>query len=316
MSEISCALASAERGEDLFGTASQVRRWLLIEVRGAWGHDVFEDSALASHVDSEWRQSLRDAGIRPLAIRRDLDRHDAGAPSNLFYAESGVGPDEPSRAWHRLVPDLATVPGATRDLLHSLAQDPSTDGSGIERSGWMVHEEPVLLVCTNGRHDSCCATYGRPLIRHLRTTEYADAIWESSHVGGDRFAANLVVLPDGYYFGRVPVDHSEALLERLGAGHLDLDHYRGRCTQSFAAQAVEHLVRRDLALTAVDSVSSVSRVQGDEYVVALATGERVSAVVSQHRVESPEPLTCSGAPGSSYPVHRLERVVREVPIDL
>ena len=66
--------------------------------------------------------------------------------------------------------------------------------------------EPVYLVCTNGRHDRCCATYGRPLALALAAS-HGDLVWESSHVGGDRFAGNLVCLPGGHYFGRVgPAD--------------------------------------------------------------------------------------------------------------
>ena len=51
--------------------------------------------------------------------------------------------------------------------------------------------EPVYLVCTNGRHDRCCATYGRPAL--ALQASHGDLTWESSH-GGDRFAGNLACL--------------------------------------------------------------------------------------------------------------------------
>ena len=34
-------------------------------------------------------------------------------------------------------------------------------------------------------------------------------VWECSHLGGDRFAANVVVLPHGFYYGQVPGDGAE-----------------------------------------------------------------------------------------------------------
>ena len=33
--------------------------------------------------------------------------------------------------------------------------------------------EPLVLVCTNGRHDACCATFGRPVVRACAQTEAA-----------------------------------------------------------------------------------------------------------------------------------------------
>ena len=57
--------------------------------------------------------------------------------------------------------------------------------------------EPVYLVCTNGRHDRCCATYGAAAGPGPAAAT-AELVWESSHVGGDRFAGNLVCLPGGH----------------------------------------------------------------------------------------------------------------------
>ena len=74
--------------------------------------------------------------------------------------------------------------------------------------GWEHVQESLILVCTNGRHDQCCANLGRPLVRALRDSPWADRVWECSHIGGDRFAANVVVLPDSLYFGRVEPDVS------------------------------------------------------------------------------------------------------------
>ena len=89
-----------------------------------------------------------------------------------------------------------------------------------EATGWSHADERVILVCTNGRHDQCCANRGRPLIRAIRDTRWADRVWECSHIGGDRFAANVVVLPDSLYFGRVEPESAMPLLEALDAGRI------------------------------------------------------------------------------------------------
>ncbi|WP_324278249.1 sucrase ferredoxin [Blastococcus brunescens] len=67
---------------------------------------------------------------------------------------------------------------------------------------------PTYLVCTHGGHDACCALRGRPLARALPTPGPAD-VWECSHLGGDRFAANVLVLPHGFYYGQVPGDGAD-----------------------------------------------------------------------------------------------------------
>ena len=79
-------------------------------------------------------------------------------------------------------------------------------------------EHPVFLVCTHGKHDRCCAKYGRPLYDAVREQVDEEWVWQSTHVGGDRFAGNLVALPDGVYYGRVEPSDVWPLLESALAG--------------------------------------------------------------------------------------------------
>jgi hypothetical protein len=53
-------------------------------------------------------------------------------------------------------------------------------------------------------------------------------VWETTHVGGDRFAANLVCLPDGTYHGTL--DRGSAVEVALGClrGEVAEAFYRGR----------------------------------------------------------------------------------------
>jgi (2Fe-2S) ferredoxin len=64
-------------------------------------------------------------------------------------------------------------------------------------------------VCTHGVHDTCCALRGRPVAAAL-AEHWPDAVWECSHVGGDRFAPNVVVLPDGFYYGQLDPESAVA----------------------------------------------------------------------------------------------------------
>ena len=74
---------------------------------------------------------------------------------------------------------------------------------------------------------------GRPRWRE----RWPGATWECSHVGGDRFAANLVVLPDGACYGNLDADTAVDVVSRTSQGRVDVDHLRGISTQPPVAQA-------------------------------------------------------------------------------
>ena len=237
-----CAEAARERDEPVSATASQVSAWLLVEVNGPWGRDAIVHSELGPHAPLVWRRAMKGQGIRLIAIRRDVARHeeldrDGFVLVHVDAPRPGVRDAVASR---RKIADLHEVVSATASL---------AAGHGLA-AGWERDDGRYALVCTNGRHDSCCATFGRPLVRALRDDAWADEVWECSHIGGDRFAGNLVLLPDSLYFGHVDVAGAERILGAHDAGRLDLATFRGRSTFRLAEQAAEHFVRAERGLDA------------------------------------------------------------------
>ncbi len=85
---------------------------------------------------------------------------------------------------------------------------------------------PRLLVCTHGRHDTCCAVRGRPVVEAL-AARWPETTWECTHLGGDRFAANLLVVPDGTTYGAVDDTDPVRLVEDHLAGRVDAVRLRG-----------------------------------------------------------------------------------------
>lgn len=90
-------------------------------------------------------------------------------------------------------------------------------------------------------------------------------MWETSHLGGDRFAGNLVSLPDGCYFGRVAPADAVELVADLRAGRLRLDGYRGRSCYAPAVQVAERFAREATGVLAIDGLwpTRVQRLAGD-----------------------------------------------------
>ena len=125
-------------------------------------------------------------------------------------------------------------------------------------------------------------------------------MWECSHIGGDRFAANLLLLPESLYFGRCDGAAAERVLAAYDAGRIDLAWFRGRSTLNLVEQAAEHFVRTEFALDTLDAI--VDRVDrrraGGRRARRRRPGDKTVVVtVEKARRPAPTPLTCKGAEG-------------------
>jgi hypothetical protein len=125
----------------------------------------------------------------------------------------------------------------------------------------VLHPEPpgigtraseVYLVCTHGRRDPCCAEYGRSLLNSLYQNEYP--IWESSHQGGHRFAANMSCFPHGLFYGRVGREDGPAIMEAYRKGEIYLPCLRGRSAYDPIVQSAEYFVRSETRITEIDTL--------------------------------------------------------------
>jgi hypothetical protein len=163
----------------------------------------------------------------------------------------------------------------------------------------------LACVCTHGRHDVCCAEQGRPIARSLERS-HPEVTWEISHIGGDRFAGNLLLLPHGLYYGRVTADSASNVVSAYTRGRMELDHLRGRSSYPTAVQAAEWYLRNHLDDTALDSVMArSSRRDGDVWTVDLDRDQqRWQVSVRVRRVEAAQ-LTCRATRLNPAPAHEL-----------
>jgi hypothetical protein len=283
-----CSTESLARDEPLAGTASTVRSWLLLEHAGPWGRDAFVDSRLPDGFGAELLSRCRAAGVRALLIRRIGSNASGGA---CFVM--GSGPEPP---WI----ERTTLGG----IEGSLELDLAALGRG-ERLGLEQMTDPLFLVCTHGRHDACCAERGRPLAQAVGAV-FPDETWECSHIGGDRFAGNVVAFPHGLYFGRVGAVDAPPLAAAYAAGRIDLGHYRGRSCMPMPVQAAEHALRVERSLDGVDAVEPAGFERaGDEVAATFRVGEE--RVVVRLVVDRSEPrlLTCRSAAEEQPPAYRV-----------
>jgi hypothetical protein len=290
---LGCAIESSQRGEPIFATASRVRRWLLIEQPGAWGEHALRESQLPSGVAAALAERARVAGVRVLLVR-DRGHEVSGSRAAMLVRSDRV------HRWVERIPFDDAEALLDLDLMTAHGDEPPGIGDPVEST--------VFLVCTNGKHDPCCADLGRPVLRALR--DAGVEVWESSHVGGDRFAANVVCLPTGIYFGRVEPEEAAALLRAHDDGVLDLDRFRGRSCFPPLVQAAEVFARRALEERGLHALHLDHWARsGDQAAVVTFTrgGERLRLTVSRQR-GAPELLTCRAATDRpwSYQLDELE----------
>jgi len=238
-----CSASSLAAGEPLAGTATHASRWLLVEARGAWARDVEE-----TKLPAETRALLDGFDGRAQLIRRPDRRH---GRQLIFVAEG-----QEDGGTLRCVDSPERVDAAE-----------PVDG-------------PLLLVCCHGRRDPCCARFGTPVFDALRAHLPDAAVWQSSHLGGHRFAANVLVLPSGVLLGRVRPHDAHTVATEIAAGRIPLDHYRGRTFQPPEAQAADAAVREHLGLTGLADVRLLSA-NGGRVRLATPVGEIDATVDTQ-----------------------------------
>jgi hypothetical protein len=285
-----CSDAARLRADPLAGSAPPARRWLLLEHPGPWRTD-----------------AIAGAGINPDVLSTLVDR--AGLATRLLLVRRPGRIDRrAARRWILTALDSTTVTSRWRtdhDLLD--AADALTAASPRQ----METSEPLILVCTHGVHDVCCALRGRPVALEL-ASRWPDLVWECSHIGGDRFAPNVVLLPDGFYYGNLDPATARDTVEAHLAGSVLTERLRGMArylppAQAAAIAAYERfgpLGPSDVSVRATEHIGP-HHGHGSETIVDLVVGPQLRLVrvrvLSVRRADAQ--LTCRASretPATEY----------------
>ena len=251
---IDCSSAAREVGEPLAGTAPVATCWILIEQPGPWGKNALLDARLEPGVGELIKGRAECTGVSILLVRHPdrLDPASTNAGKNVWVVHTSPGA---TRMRHGIMHDVSVIADWDFSELAAGALPPF----GVSTS------EPLLLVCTHSGRDACCAIHGRALITELLekiSLEDRAFIWESSHIGGHRFAPTVMSLPCGAVFGRLTVDNAIEVFSGSQRCLLTLENYRGRTCYSPPLQVAEIAVRQHMGIYERD-VLDVLRVIDD-----------------------------------------------------
>lgn len=283
---IYCSDAARLRGDDNSATASRVDAWILVELPVTWGREPIDDAPMPDTV----RRALKAACTsipfcRIVFIRKRVESRER---TRVLVARSTA----PAGIAQIELPSIETIASLSfADLLENVRPD----------------APPVILVCTHGQHDSCCGRRGYPLFEALQQRSDID-VWQCSHIGGDRFAANAVVLPWGLYYGPVEARDASVLADTALGNEVLINAFRGRSTLPRILQAAEIHVRRMTGITERDALQLAARErEGDIETITLCDRDGTRYVMTIERYISTEAarLTCLASAPSPVPQFRV-----------
>lgn len=287
MSVTTCSSLARAVHEPPAGTARQAVGYLVVEQPGSWGRD-----AVASRLDPALAERLTAtaaaAGVKVLLARRP-GPHPAEERTRVEVLLAHAGPSPWLEGCSLTLAELDRLDPA-------LCSRPTPPGRGARLA------QPRWLVCTHARRDRCCAALGRPIADTLAAID-PEGTWESSHLGGHRFAGTMLVLPHGLVYGNLDVAAAMRVVEAQRAGRVVTEHLRGRSRLPKVGQVAEVAAREALGLEDIDAVEVTDLpVTGPEpdgapvQVVVAAGGRRVQVQVAARTEPTARPVSCEGRP--------------------
>ena len=240
-----CSDQSLVRNDPMYGTASAGSSWMLLELSGAWGHSAFLQSP---------------SSIDPILGRAIVRRVEAAGMRIVAIRRHGRRPTTPRWRWF-----VAQTDVGSEALYYGEVSDPREYVDlALNGADGKLSTDPLVAVCAHGKHDQCCAVRGRGATAAI-AAKYPEITWECSHLGGDRFAATMLVLPEGLCYGRVDSTDSADLVRLYLEGRLQNRFLRGRTSLPHAVQAAQYFAReaygddRIAGLSPLDVESSEGR---------------------------------------------------------
>ena len=273
------------QAEPLPGTAKTGSTYVLLEWPGPWSRDVLDGDTLGAELSAKLKAHLAQHNATLLLIRHTSRERRAIADHHVYlvFADEAV-----TEVLH------VDGPEAVLDL----------DLSGPGKNGAQRRDTPLVLVCTHGKRDRCCAVKGRALVRELERGD--DVVWETSHIKGHRFAPTMLLMPWAYSFGRMSQAAASAMIDHALAGRYFVPGNRGRGTLPPPAQAAEIAVAAELSRAGeevgigqllVDApVSPAPNTTGDTATVNVRAGDRAFTVSLRRREVDGVVASCGQAP--------------------
>ncbi len=211
-----CAEVSVAQNEPMIGSAPQVGLWILLEVRDVWEPKNLETNTLPDAANQWIEDAMARGEAEGLMPRTQFIRH------------------------RRRPSDPLTVMTFRDGELRKQEINDYSELSTIDplASQMPLSKETVYFVCTHARRDICCSREGLPTWQRLDSLSNGRA-WQTTHLGGHRFAPNVLTFPTARSYGRVRVNEVDKFFAEIEVGSVPTRFLRGNSALPPDAQACE-----------------------------------------------------------------------------
>ncbi|MCB0035537.1 MAG: hypothetical protein KDE51_16005 [Anaerolineales bacterium] len=293
-----CALQTLNAAEPLYGTAAAEKSiWFLLEYNDPWAHSAQDQNNLPAEVQQWFKDQLSQTPQSEwLFIRQE--KRPTYATIRFFIA---ISRESDQRLYAFEFETAAQV--MELDVAAAVAGDDAYDQ--------YLSEQTLFLVCTNGKRDQCCAKFGRPIYRAMydASTDTAEnPVWQTTHIGGHRYAPTLAVLPQGVFYGQVTTDTAAKLMTLSHNHEIYLDHYRGRTCYMEVQQAADYYLRQRTGRLELDAFQVQSTTQeGDGWRIVFEEPDQNKTYTLTVRMTFSEPVlaSCTNMKSKPRPLYQL-----------
>ena len=218
-----CSELTYQSGLQLFGTAPRGDVWFLLEYDKPWGNKAFEESTLSDDFKTHFKNAT---SAVPNSKLQMIKRGHSGNQKYLFIALCNSAA-------------LLKIPFSDYEelLQYNFAELIKSDEFLKEYET----DEPLIAVCTNGKRDKCCAKFGLELFKNFQNY-FDENVWQTSHIGGHRFAPTFVYLPYGIIYGFAQEESVLKIAQDISNNKITRENYRGRSNYSKYSQAAEYFL--------------------------------------------------------------------------
>lgn len=277
-----CSEITLNINEPLYGSAPTASRFILI----TWPKKFWKSKALLSdHLPQDiFELNLKlESSEQPPLIRL------ISSPEiSENYSDIYIFPDQVK--YSKVTPsDIASVIDSHLSEIHHETYSPE------KISG------KIITLCTHGTHDQCCAKFGSgifPVIRQIIFHNKLNiSLFESSHIGGHRFAATCMVFPECDCYGRLQDFPLETfLLDFIDKNKIFTDAYRGNILNSRIEQALLFAAFRYINEKNISGIPEITDIQNRSENLALSTiniNNNTSLKIKLSLKEFSGPTSCS-----------------------
>ena len=235
----SCSSFSTSANEQLYGTAPKTSFWLMVEYPHPPGNKALDESQVPEPI----KMYLTDLQKSVPAMRLVLIRREQPGTNRRIAVFASISTAENPRLYEFKISSYAEIRSIDLQSLFDREIEMPEN----------IRNDSIFLVCTNGKRDPCCSRLGYPVYQSM-AAQQGDWVWQTSHVGGHRFAANVICLPHGIYCGRVNPENSISLIRDYRNQRLTPNVYRGRACYEAHIQAAEYFFMEKTSINSCDAI--------------------------------------------------------------